>query len=120
MAAIAMVTAIYPVQRKMIDLHTHVIYGVDDGSRSAEMSREMLRQAAAGGVSRICCTTNVRPGHRAFPAQPYRERIEELQAFLTEEALTNIADTTLENVKEFFETEYSKNEVCYNCPEVIR
>lgn len=40
------------------------------------------------------------------------------QAFLTEEALTNIADTTLENMKEFFATEYSQNEVCYKCPEV--
>jgi D-lactate dehydrogenase len=40
------------------------------------------------------------------------------QAFLTEEALSNIADTTLENVKEFFANEYSKNEVCYKCPEV--
>ena len=40
------------------------------------------------------------------------------QAFLTEEALTNIADTTLENVKEFFANEYSKNEVCYKCPSV--
>ena len=37
------------------------------------------------------------------------------QAFLTEEALTNIADTTLENIEEFFENEYSKNEVCYKC-----
>ena len=40
------------------------------------------------------------------------------QAFLTEEALTNIADTTLENVEEFFTNEYSKNEVCYKCPDV--
>ena len=40
------------------------------------------------------------------------------QAFLTEEALTNIADTTLENVEEFFANEYSKNEVCYKCPDV--
>lgn len=40
------------------------------------------------------------------------------QAFLTEEALSNIADTTLENVKEFFENEYSVNEVCYKCPKV--
>ena len=40
------------------------------------------------------------------------------QAFLTEEALTNIADTTLDNVKEFFANDYSKNEICYKCPEV--
>ena len=40
------------------------------------------------------------------------------QAFLTEEALTNIADTTLQNVEEFFANEYSKNEVCYKCASV--
>lgn len=40
------------------------------------------------------------------------------QAFLTEEALSNIADTTLDNVQEFFDKEYCKNEVCYKCPEV--
>ena len=38
------------------------------------------------------------------------------QAFLTEEALSNIADTTLGNVEEFFKQEYSQNEVCYKCP----
>ena len=42
------------------------------------------------------------------------------QAFLTEEALTNIADTTLDNVKEFFAKEYSKNEICYKCPDVVK
>lgn len=40
------------------------------------------------------------------------------QAFLTEEALTNIADTTLQNVIDFFNQQYSKNEVCYKCPSV--
>ena len=40
------------------------------------------------------------------------------QAFLTEEALSNIADTTLKNVEEFFENEYSANEVCYKCPQL--
>ena len=40
------------------------------------------------------------------------------QAFLTEEALTNIADSTLDNVKEFFANSYSINEVCYKCDKV--
>jgi len=40
------------------------------------------------------------------------------QAFLTEEALMNIADTTLENVRDFFANDFSKNEVCYKCPSV--
>ena len=40
------------------------------------------------------------------------------QAFLTEEALKNIADTTLQNVVDFFRQEYCQNEVCYKCPAV--
>lgn len=40
------------------------------------------------------------------------------QAFLTEEALSNIADTTLENVREYRANGFCKNEVCYKCPEV--
>ncbi len=37
------------------------------------------------------------------------------QAFLTKEALTNIADTTLMNVKVFLEEGRCNNEVCYKC-----
>lgn len=37
------------------------------------------------------------------------------QAFLTEEALGNIADTTISNILQFFEKEELPNEVCYRC-----
>ena len=37
------------------------------------------------------------------------------QAFLTREALANIADTTYENILEFFKTGLSVNELCYKC-----
>ena len=37
------------------------------------------------------------------------------QAFLTKEALSNIADTTLNNVREFFEKDTCTNEICYKC-----
>lgn len=37
------------------------------------------------------------------------------QAFLTNEALANIAETTLSNVDSFFETGMSENELCYKC-----
>jgi D-lactate dehydrogenase len=35
------------------------------------------------------------------------------QAFLTKEALENIAETTINNIKEFFETNHCENELCY-------
>lgn len=37
------------------------------------------------------------------------------QAFLTMEALSNIAETTLDNLNEFFEGKFLSNEICYNC-----
>lgn len=37
------------------------------------------------------------------------------QAFFTKEALTNIAETTLANVKAFFDGQKLENEVCYKC-----
>jgi D-lactate dehydrogenase len=37
------------------------------------------------------------------------------QGFFTEEALTNIADTTLENIRLYFEEEKLPNEICYKC-----
>ena len=35
------------------------------------------------------------------------------QAFLTEEALENIAETTVNNLVSFFETNQCENELCY-------
>ncbi|MBQ2252388.1 MAG: 2-hydroxyacid dehydrogenase, partial [Clostridia bacterium] len=37
------------------------------------------------------------------------------QAFLTEEALSNIAETTVNNVADFFEKRGTNNELCYHC-----
>ncbi len=37
------------------------------------------------------------------------------QAFLTEEALQNIAETTVNNLVEFAETNHCPNELCYRC-----
>ncbi len=37
------------------------------------------------------------------------------QAFFTAEALRNIAETTLANIKEYFDGGYLSNEICYKC-----
>ncbi|MBN2652006.1 MAG: 2-hydroxyacid dehydrogenase [Spirochaetales bacterium] len=37
------------------------------------------------------------------------------QAFLTNEALANIASTTLKNLDDFFEGNFLENEICYRC-----
>lgn len=37
------------------------------------------------------------------------------QAFLTEEALNNISETTMNNISEFFKSGSCENELCYHC-----
>lgn len=37
------------------------------------------------------------------------------QAFLTHEALSNIAETTMNNIREFYEGKPLENEICYKC-----
>ena len=40
----------------MVDLHSHVIYGIDDGAKSREMAVSMLKLAELGGTSKLICT----------------------------------------------------------------
>ena len=45
----------------MIDLHSHILPGVDDGSTDLEMSVEMARLAVADGTRVLACTPHVTP-----------------------------------------------------------
>lgn len=40
----------------LIDFHSHILPGVDDGSKNAETSLEMLRISAEQGVTDVCLT----------------------------------------------------------------
>ncbi len=46
----------------MIDLHSHILSGLDDGAQNVEMSVEMARMAVADGTTDMACTPHVFAG----------------------------------------------------------
>jgi len=46
----------------VIDLHCHILPGIDDGSRNLDMSLEMARMAVDDGITMTACTPHIYPG----------------------------------------------------------
>lgn len=65
----------------MIDLHCHVLPGLDDGALDVEDSVAMARQAQADGIGTICATPHIRWDHDVAIEQ-IGERVGALQAEL--------------------------------------
>jgi protein-tyrosine phosphatase len=53
----------------MIDLHSHVLPGLDDGARDLDASVAMARAAREDGVSVLAATPHVRDDYRTTPEQ---------------------------------------------------
>lgn len=60
-----------------VELHQHVIYGVDDGPRDAAGMHRMLRLAAEQGVEHLIATPHATPGRERFPTEDYLARVAE-------------------------------------------
>lgn len=66
----------------MIDIHSHILYGVDDGAKDIQESIAMLKDAKEQGVDTIIATPHYRHGMFAYP----NELIEKNFARLKHEA----------------------------------
>lgn len=77
----------------MIDLHNHILPGVDDGAVDLPESLDIARQFVAEGVTRVAATPHLDPerGNGVMAAE-VRQKVDELQAALSE---TSIALTVL-------------------------
>ena len=53
----------------MIDLHCHILPGIDDGAADRSISIEMAKAFVADGVSVVACTPHILPGlyHNSGP-----------------------------------------------------
>jgi protein-tyrosine phosphatase len=90
----------------MIDLHCHILPGVDDGSLDLTDSLALARQAASDGIERVCATPHIRHDHDVRIEQ-IGGRIEELNGALRDEGIPvkilqggEVAETAVEALSE--------------------
>ena len=63
-----------------VDIHHHLIYGLDDGAQTWEQTQQMLTRAGENGIRRIIATPHAEPGMRPFPMRELMERIQQARA----------------------------------------
>ena len=69
----------------MIDIHCHILYGVDDGAEDFIDSCEMLRQAEESGITDIIATPHSYPGlFNNYKGKALDERFDRLSAHMKE------------------------------------
>jgi protein-tyrosine phosphatase len=71
----------------MIDLHSHVLPGIDDGPRTEDEAVELARTAAGSGISVIAATPHLRADHPGVVPMELAVRCNRLQARLDNETI---------------------------------
>ena len=70
----------------MVDLHHHLLPGLDDGSPDLETSLAMARMAATDGITQIVCTPHASSRY-AFSPELIEEKLATLRAALARESI---------------------------------
>ena len=54
------------------DIHSHFVYGMDDGAKTREDMEAMLVAAYADGIKSLVATPHMTPGIKPFDTEPFR------------------------------------------------
>jgi len=93
----------------VIDIHSHILFGVDDGAKDYEESVKMLKEARKAGIRKIIATPHVRRPH--FDKSKAKESLEKLRPAAEslgieliqgyEYNISALADDTIEGAMKF-------------------
>ena len=72
---------------QIVDMHCHVLPGVDDGPATMEDSIAILREAARQGIDRMIVTPHYHPGRYTVPGDRVLETLEQVRSALGREGI---------------------------------
>ena len=72
---------------RFIDMHHHILYGLDDGPESKAEMEHMLEAAAQDGTGIMIATPHVFPGKKRFSMEDYERTLGEANAYCRRKAL---------------------------------
>lgn len=80
--------SIIKIMYDIIDIHCHLLYGVDDGAKTIEESKAMLQEARRQGITGIILTPHYRHGMFSYPRELIEENFAMLQPYAGEQGIT--------------------------------
>ena len=73
---------------KLIDMHCHILPGLDDGAMTMEEAAAALKSAKKQGISAIICTPHFNPNQKNASPEQIRKTLEQMKKFSDEKGLS--------------------------------
>lgn len=70
-----------------VDIHTHILAGVDDGPENDGQMYELLNALYNDGIRKICCTPHYHPGYYGRNIDEVSERFSRLETYIHEKEI---------------------------------
>lgn len=71
----------------MIDLHSHLLPGIDDGAPNVETSLALAEIALADGITHMVCTPHIHPGRYDNSVQTIQQALDQFKSALKQRQL---------------------------------
>ncbi len=65
-----------------MDLHSHILFGLDDGAQSPTQALEMIKQACENGIGKICATPHLPSADRENFHQNAKQILKQTEALI--------------------------------------
>lgn len=71
----------------MIDIHSHILPGIDDGAKETDMTLNMLQIAIDSGTTKIVATPHYRTGYFENTYEAVKKAVDEVNAVIMDKAM---------------------------------